>query len=297
MKEVADCNIERQDMAAARLTIADHRRDQAGLTYVYPVLSRRARGVSIGINLNQNRACNWACVYCQVENLRRGAPEAIDLDRLENELDGFLREAVQGDYLARHVAQARYRKLADIAFSGEGEPTAAREFPAAVERVAAVLRAHALQGRLPLRLITNGSLIHKKETQAGLALLARAGGQVWFKLDRGDAAGMRAVNRIAGDPARVLKNLRACAALLPTWVQTCWFATEGRAPDAAAEAAYLELLAQAAEVICGVHLYGLARASRQGGAEKLSRLSAPVLRAWGRRIQQKTGVRAVKVSP
>ncbi|MDR0736671.1 MAG: radical SAM protein [Zoogloeaceae bacterium] len=295
MKEATDCSTERQDLAAARLTVADHRRDQAGLTYVYPVLSRRARGVSIGINLNQNRACNWACVYCQVENLRRGAPEAIDLDLLESDLDSFLREAMQGDYLARHVVEARYRRLADIAFSGEGEPTAAREFAAAAARVVAVLEAHALQGQLPLRLITNGSLIHK--ARAGLATLARAGGEAWFKLDRGDAAGMLAINRIAGDPARVLKNLRACAAILPTWVQTCWFATEGKAPDAAAEAAYLDMLAQAADVICGVHLYGLARASKQSGAEKLSRLPAPVLRAWGRRIQQKTGVRAVKISP
>jgi wyosine [tRNA(Phe)-imidazoG37] synthetase (radical SAM superfamily) len=293
MKEAMDCNIGRQN-TAARLTIADHRRDQAGLTYVYPVLSRRARGVSIGINLNRNRACNWACVYCQVENLRRGAPDAIDLDLLEHELDSFLREAVQGDYLARHVAEARYRRLADIAFSGEGEPTAAKEFAAVAKRVVAVLEARALQGKLPLRLITNGSLIHK--VRAGLMCLASAGGEVWFKLDRGDAAGMRAVNQVSGDPARVLKNLRACAALLPTWVQTCWFATAGKAPDAAAEAAYLEILAQAADVIRGVHLYGLARVSKQEGAEKLSRLSAPVLRAWGRRIQQRTGVR-VKVSP
>jgi pyruvate-formate lyase-activating enzyme len=294
MKEAADCNIGRQDRAAT-LSIADHRRDQAGMVYVYPVLSRRARGVSIGINLNRNRACNWACVYCQVENLRRGAPDAIDLDLLEKELDGFLWEAVRGDYLTRHVAEARYRRLADIAFSGEGEPTAAREFASSAARVVAVLEAHGLLDRLPLRLITNGSLIHK--ARAGLATLARASGEAWFKLDRGDAAGMRAVNHIAGDPARVLKNLRTCAAILPTWVQTCWFATEGKAPDSAAEAAYLEMLAQVADVICGVHLYGLARAPKQPGAEKLSRLSAPVLRTWGRRIRQKTGVRAIKVSP
>ena len=54
------------------LTTDDHRRDSAGLRYVYPVISRRAGGVSIGINLNPNNACNWACVYCQVENLTRG---------------------------------------------------------------------------------------------------------------------------------------------------------------------------------------------------------------------------------
>ncbi|MDR2364339.1 MAG: radical SAM protein [Zoogloeaceae bacterium] len=295
MKEAVNCSIEQRNAAVAQLSIADHRRDQAGLTYVYPVLSRRARGVSIGINLNRNRACNWACVYCQVENLRRGMPDAIDLDLLERELEDFLQEALQGDYLLRHVAQARCRRLADVAFSGEGEPTAAREFTAAVARVAAALENRALQGKLPLRLITNGSLIDR--ARAGLAILARVGGEVWFKLDRGDAAGMKTVNQTPGDPARALKNLQSCADIAPTWVQTCWFATNGNAPDAAAEAAYLDLIAQAAQRIRGVHLYGLARPSKQPGAENLSRLSAAAMRAWGERIRQKTGVRAVKVSP
>ena len=59
------------------LTIEDHRRDSAGLRYVYPVISRRAGGVSVGINLNVNNACNWACVYCQVDNLTRGGPPPI----------------------------------------------------------------------------------------------------------------------------------------------------------------------------------------------------------------------------
>ncbi|MEZ0245224.1 MAG: radical SAM protein, partial [Methylophilaceae bacterium] len=56
-----------------QLDATDHDRDSAGMTYVYPVVSRRARGVSIGINLNPNNACNWRCIYCQVPNLTRGA--------------------------------------------------------------------------------------------------------------------------------------------------------------------------------------------------------------------------------
>ncbi|MDR1890189.1 MAG: radical SAM protein [Zoogloeaceae bacterium] len=278
------------------LTVVDHRRDQAGLNYVYPVLSRRARGVSIGVNLNLNRACNWACVYCQVENLRRGGPDAIDLDALERELDVFLDEALRGDYLTRHVAEAGYRRLADIAFSGEGEPTSAAEFADAAARVVAVLERHALKGRLPLRLITNGSLIHRATVRQGLKTLAAAGGEVWFKVDRGDAAGMLAVNRTPGRPERVIRNLRRAAELAPVWVQTCWFARDGVAPDAAAENAYLDLLAQVADAIEGVHLYGLARPSHQDGAEQLERIGAAELEAWGQRITQKTGVR-VMVSP
>ena len=278
------------------LTVADHRRDQAGLRYVYPVLSRRARGVSIGVNLNLNRACNWACVYCQVENLRLGAPDAVDLNVLESELDGFLDEALRGDYLTRHVAEAEYRRLADIAFSGEGEPTSAMEFADAVARVAAALERHHLKGSLPLRLITNGSLIHKAPVQQGLATLAAAGGEIWFKVDRGDAAGMLAVNKTPSRPEQVARHLRLAAELAPTWVQTCWFAQNGVLPDAAAEKAYLDLLLQVADVIKGVHLYGLARPSRQAEAGTLGRIDADELAAFGQRIAQKTGVR-VMVSP
>ena len=68
----------------------DHARDTVGMTYVYPVVSRRARGVSVGINLNPNRACNWRCVYCQVPGLVRGSAPAIDLSCLRQELTTLL---------------------------------------------------------------------------------------------------------------------------------------------------------------------------------------------------------------
>ena len=72
------------------LRIDDHNRAEAGFTYVYPVLSRRAGGVSVGVNLNPNSACNWACLYCQVDNLQRGGPPPIDLQQLIAELDSLL---------------------------------------------------------------------------------------------------------------------------------------------------------------------------------------------------------------
>lgn len=50
---------ERQTGTPARqLSVHDQSRDSAGLRYVYPVVSRRAGGVSVGINLNVNNACN-----------------------------------------------------------------------------------------------------------------------------------------------------------------------------------------------------------------------------------------------
>lgn len=277
------------------LSVTDHRRDRAGLVYVYPVVSRRAGGVSVGINLNVNKACNWACVYCQVEGLSRGGPPPVDLDRLEQELLGFLQQLLRGDYMQQHVAED-CRRLADIAFSGDGEPTSAPEFSLAVGRVAAVLERLGLRGSLPVRLITNGSFVHRPEVREGLAALAALGGEVWFKVDRADPEGMLEVNKSRQTSGRVLEHLRGCAALAPTWVQTCWFARNGLEPDEAARCAYLDLIGRAGELLRGIHLYGLARPSQQPEAGELARIPEEAMRAWGERIERETGVR-VSVSP
>lgn len=277
------------------LTTDDHRRDSAGLRYVYPVVSRRAGGVSIGINLNPNNACNWACVYCQVENLTRGGPPPLDLDLLRSELSGFLDDVVHGDFMLRAVPPEA-RRLIDIAFSGNGEPTSAPEFAAAVECVGEVLAQKALQPPLKLTLITNGSLVYRPAVQAGLRHLGRLGGEAWFKLDRAEADEIAKINGIPMAPEKALQHLRLCASLLPTWVQTCWFAMDGVPPSASAEAAYIALLRAAADCVAGVHLYGLARPSLQPAAERLQRLDADVLKAFGHRVEKETGIR-VNVSP
>ena len=261
---------ERQTGTPARqLSVHDHSRDSAGLRYVYPVVSRRAGGVSVGINLNVNNACNWACIYCQVPGLARGGPPAVDLDLLEAELRGLLGEIVLGDYLQQHVPEGA-RRLVDVAFSGNGEPTAAREFEAAVGRVAAVLAELLPGGGLPLRLISNGSLLHRPEVQRGIVQLGACGGEVWFKLDRASPAGVRAVNGVRQRPERALEALSLCATLAPTWVQTCYFALDGALPSCEEQRAYLTALSSVRDKIKGVHLYGVARPSMQPEAARLS---------------------------
>lgn len=277
------------------LTTDDHRRDSAGLRYVYPVVSRRAGGVSIGINLNTNNACNWACLYCQVDNLTRGGPPPIDLDLLESELAGFLEDALHGDFMQRQVPPEA-RRLMDVAFSGNGEPTSAPEFAEAVERVGNVLRRFGRQNDLVVRLITNGSLMHRPEVQAGIRQLGEFGGEVWFKIDRAKAADIAEINGVPLQPEKLARHLETCAALAPTWVQTCWFELDGEAPSAAARDAYCRLLQPLAGRLAGIHLYGLARPSMQPAALRLGRLSAAELEAFAQEIHKKTGIR-VTISP
>lgn len=276
------------------LSTTDHARDAEGLTYVYPVVSRRAGGVSVGINLNPNNACNWACIYCQVPDLKRGAPPPIDLDQLNAEFTGFLAQLLDGDYLARHVPPES-RRIADVAFSGNGEPTAAAEFEAAARIVANELSRRGLTDSIPIRVITNGSLVHRAAVQRALKVVGGFGGEVWFKVDRATASGVRAVNQVADTPARALARLRRCASLAPTWLQTCWFGIDGIAPSEDEANAYVAFALQAADVICGIHLYGVARPPMQPGGAHVTRLPTETLEALAGRLTA-AGIR-VTVNP
>ena len=80
------------------LTTINHDRKIFKGKYIYPVVSRRAGGLSLGINLNTNSACNWQCIYCEVPNLVRGKPDLINLQELEIELDYWLDQIVNKSF-------------------------------------------------------------------------------------------------------------------------------------------------------------------------------------------------------
>lgn len=267
------------------LTVVDHNRDVSGLKYVYPVVSRRAGGVSIGINLNTNNACNWRCVYCSVPNLTRGTPPPIELSILEQELRTFLNDVLHGDFMLRHVAEAD-RQLMDIAFSGNGEPTSAKEFPEVLLLVEKILGDFDLIGKIKIRLITNGSLMDKPSIISSMRHLAQCNGEVWFKLDAGTKEGIARINDVNLSPHSHLERLKKCAAACPTYIQTCMFALDGLPPTTLDIADYLTLISQVKEVISGVHLYGLARPSYQAEAPRLSRLSTDWLENVANRIRE-----------
>jgi len=268
------------------LTPTRHDRDSAGLTYVYPVVSRRAGGVSVGVNLNPNNACNWRCIYCQVPGLQRGSAPPVDLPLLEKELRGFLEQALYGDFMEQKVPPEA-RRLNDIALSGNGEPTSAAEFEQVVELIGRVMADFGLVGQIRLVLITNGSLIQRGNVRRGLKRMAELEGEVWFKLDRATEQGIRKVNGSRITLARAQANLTAAAALCPTWLQTCMFAEDGHPPDETELKTYLEFVADTLRQgvpLRGVLLYGLARQPMQKGAERLSALPREWMEDFARRI-------------
>ena len=274
-------------MSWESLTSNDHSRDSAGLRYVYPVVSRRAGGVSVGINLNTNNACNWRCLYCQVPELVRGTAPAVDLVLLEQELRSFLQELLHGDFMQRRVPEEA-RRINDIALSGNGEPTSAEEFAQVIALIGRLRQELALPADIKLVVITNGSLLFRDTVQQGLRQMSPLNGEVWFKLDRASEAGMQRINDTRASLSKVRENLATAISLCPTWLQTCWFAVDGVAPDKQDENDYLEFLSGLLHDGIkpqGVLLYTLARPSLQPEAPRLSALSIQQMEAFAGRIR------------
>ena len=273
-----------------RLTPRDHDRSNAGLEYVYPVVSRRAAGVSIGINLNPNNACNWRCVYCQVPGLTFGNPPQIDLGQLERELSGLLEDVVHGDFMEQRVP-AEARRLNDLAFSGNGEPTSSPQFAEAVALAGKVLEQFDLAGKLRLVLITNGTLVQRPAVQEGLRRMVPLAGEVWYKLDSATVEGQLRMNSSRAGPAgleRARSNLVLAASLCPTWVQTMVLDWRGSSLEGTERRAYLDLLASLVREcvpLRGVLLYGLARPSCQPEAPELAAVAPQHLLDLARAIE------------
>ena len=124
--------------------VRDHRRDFAANRYVYAVVSRRSKGVSVGVNLNPDKVCNFDCVYCQVDRTTPGFDKDVDVVRVGAEIETML-DLITSEELFRHErfrhTPADLRRLNDIAFSGDGEPTTCPQFLEAVEVAAAAKKA------------------------------------------------------------------------------------------------------------------------------------------------------------
>ncbi len=268
------------------LSTHNHDRDAVDMTYVYPVISRRAGGVSVGVNLNPNNACNWHCAYCQVPNLVRGVAPAIDLQLLRSELSTMLEDIQHGSFMAERVPAA-CRKLCDIAISGNGEPTSCTAFDQVVSVIVELMQQFGLS--IPLRLISNGSYVHKAHVQRGLVLMTEHHGEVWIKVDSVTDAGILRLNGIKLDAVRLHQQVEAVAKTCPTWIQTCMAAWDGQAPTEHEVTAYIDFLKGLKRdniPVCGILLYGLARPSLQGEAVHLSALDDTWMQSTAERIRQ-----------
>lgn len=233
---------------------SDHSRLWKDNTWVYPVISRRAGGLSVGINLNPDHKCSFSCAYCQ-SGPQDGHPSvAIDVDGVERELRQFLAfyecgEFAKCDFFGNVPADKKIIK--DICLSGDGESTIVKEFPEVCKRMRKIQQEFQTKystddtsglGSFKLRLITNASRLGNDTVEQALDSLLESNGEIWAKLDAGTEEWYKKVNRSAVKFDTILANLEKVIKRSPICIQTMQCSIQGQQPSESEVAMYIKNL-------------------------------------------------------
>ena len=262
------------DIKSSWAAVQDHARHFSDFTFVYPVISRRSRGLSIGVNLNPDKVCNFDCIYCEVDRRLPGAVTEVDLRQMQDELSAMVRFAKDGG-LAKEPKFDEVpwltRDVKDIAFSGDGEPTMINNFTECVQTVVEVQQLEGLD-ETKIVLITDAAGLDKADVKRGMEIMDAHNGEVWGKLDAGTEEYFKLVNRANVKFERILKNLKETARGRPIIIQSLFLKVHGEIMSTEELKAYSGRLNDITETggeIKEVHLYTVARPTPEQFATKL----------------------------
>lgn len=248
--------------------------------------------MSIGINLNPDKVCNFDCVYCEVDRVTAPKTRVVDLLQIRAELAAMVDLALSGklaeDPKFREAGELT-RIIRDIAFSGDGEPTLVPNFDECVAVAVDIRRSRHLDDT-KIVLITDSAGLDKASVRRGLELMDANNGEVWAKLDAGTEAYYRLVNRTAVSFERILSNLRTTAIARPIIIQSLFLRVRGEPMPESELDQYCQRLVElvrAGAQIREVHAYTIARPTPENW---VSRLTAAELGTMAERIRTATGL-------
>jgi wyosine [tRNA(Phe)-imidazoG37] synthetase (radical SAM superfamily) len=217
-----------------------HSRRFEDFKYVYPVLSRRSHGISIGLNVNPDKVCNFDCIYCQVDRTTESAVKKFDVAAAEQELREMV-EMVRSGEIAQHApfnsVRSELLRLNDIALSGDAEPTTLPNF---AETMAMVARIKPPDAKIVL--ITDAGGLDRADVKRGLEIMDANNGEVWAKLDAGTEKYFKVINRTKIPFARILKNIAETAKVRPMVIQSLFLKIRGEGPSSEEIGAYCQRL-------------------------------------------------------
>ncbi len=282
-----------ETLVQLRTLFQQHTRHWRDNVYVYPVISRRAHGLSIGINLNPDKACNFDCVYCQVDRTVPPAVRKVDMAHLRAELEQMMELVTSGrifdDPQFAHVPEG-YRRINDVAFSGDGEPTTSPHFHEAVE-LAAGLRRRFGDPDMKLVLITDAAYLDKPAVRETLSLLDANNGEIWAKLDAGTETYYQLINRPNVPLAKIIENITFTAKVRPVVIQSLWMNVHGQPPPAEEVLAFADRLNEitgAGGQIKLVQVYTIARTTAESWVSMIERTALEPIAAM---VRERTGLR------
>lgn len=262
--------------------------------FVYPVVSRRSEGVSIGVNLNPDKICNFDCIYCQVNRVEASETRFVEIDDLLRELDEMLGLVASGG-LFEHPrfrdTPGRLRRLNDIAFSGDGEPTTYKNFDQIIAACAELKRRHGLDAT-KMVLITNASMFHREHVRRGLEILDANNGEIWAKLDAGTQEYYELIDRTSIPLAQVLENITHAARVRPVVIQSLFMTVNGQGPTDAELAAYCDRLNEVVAAGGRIKLVQVYTIARRPAESYVGPLSNDSVDAIVRLVAERTGLTA-----
>ncbi len=223
-----------------------HERSFDDYRYVYPVLSRRSGGMSIGVNLNPDKVCNFDCIYCQVDRTVQGETKFVGMDRLLEELREMLPLVASGKIYQTEKFRdtpTDLQRLNDIAFSGDGEPTTYKNFDEIIAACAQVKRTARLD-KVKMVLITNASMLHRPHVKRGLEVFDANQGEIWAKLDAGTEAYYQQIERTPIPFQQILDNITQAAKERPLVIQSLFMRVDGVPPSKEEILAFCDRLAE-----------------------------------------------------
>lgn len=265
-------------------------RDFLDNRFVYVVVSARARGLSVGVNMNPDKRCNFECVYCEVHRDEPPRELRLDVEAMAAELKTTLKAVREG----RLRERPWYRSLPDellqlrhVALSGDGEPTFAPNF---AESVQAVVHVRALGGFPFFRLVlmTNATGLDQPQVQQGLKCFTKSD-EIWAKLDGGTQAYLNKVDRMNVPLERVLSNILTVARQRSVNIQSLFPSINGEEPPLEEIEQYAqrlkELKANGAQIPL-VQIYSATRPTPNSGCghlplKTLSRIAQTVRQVAG----------------
>ncbi len=260
--------------------------------FVYPVLSRRAGGISLGVNLNPDKVCNFDCIYCQVDRSTQSETRFVAMQQLAQELDEALALIVDGRLFESEQfssTPALLRRLNDIAFSGDGEPTTYQNFDDIIRMCAEIKRRRQLHA-VKMVLISNASMFHRAPVQRGLRLLDQNQGEIWAKLDAGTPEYFARVDRTKISFQQVLDNITAAAKQRPLVIQSLFMQIENVSPSADELQAYCGRLLDVLEAGGRIKLVQIYTVARRPAESFVAPLPDREVDLWVEQVERKTGL-------
>ncbi len=272
-----------------RETAFERARDFLGNRFVYAVISSRAGGLALGVNMNPDKLCNFDCSYCEVDRRIPAHETRLDVDVMASELHKTIAH-IEGGRLAEHSwyhsLPPELLRLRQVGLSGDGEPTLAPNF---VEAVQAVVRVRALGGFFKVVLFTNGTGLDQPQVLRGLEYLTKSD-EIWIKLDGGTQAFIDKVNRPDVPLEKILSNILLLGRLRPVVIQSLFPSIHGEEPPFEEIREYALRLKELKAGGAQISLVQIYSAGRPGVHPEWGHLPLRVLSQIAQTVRQTTGL-------